>query len=145
MKFSILIILITVCSCTSDLPESKVPSIVYNAVKTKFPSAINIDWEKKQSNYEAEFKINGIEYKVYVEPTGKLIFHQYKIKVEEFPAPVTAKISAEYGEYKIDDAAIIEKDNIVFYQAELERKGEKDLQLFFSSDGSLTNQFKNLN
>jgi hypothetical protein len=51
-------------------------------------------------------------------------------------------LNTDYGGYKIDDSAVIEKDTLTYYQAELESKGKKDLKLVLHADGSLATQFK---
>ena len=137
MKLCILTLLIyiTASSCGGDYPASKVPSVVHNTIKHKFPGALDIDWEKNADSYEAEFDLNGIEYTAYVEPAGKLIFYKHDMKVSDFPAAIAATINAEYAGYKIDKSEKVEKDNIVYYQVKLESKQKKDLRLIFSADG----------
>ena len=85
MKLCILIIAIfvTASSCSEDYPASKVPSVVHNTIKAKFPGALDIDWKKNADSYEAEFDLNGIEYTAFVEPAGKLISYKHEIKAAE--------------------------------------------------------------
>ena len=99
-------------SCRNDFPASKVPSIVQNAVKAKFPAAIDIEWEKNANVYEAEFDLNGIDHTVYVDSTGKLVSYKHDIKTAEFPAAVSDAIATAYGGYKIDDPEKVESSNI---------------------------------
>ena len=133
-----------ISSCSNDYPVSKIPSVVQNAVKAKFPGAINIDWEKNTNEYQAEFNLKGIEHTVYVDTSGNLLSFKHDIKVSELPAPIISAISTVYTGYKIDDTEKIEKDNVVYYQAELESKKNKDLQLIFSADGKLATQINYL-
>ena len=125
-------------SCSQDIPNSKVPSVVLNAVQAKYGSANKIEWEKKNNLYEAEFKMDSVEYAVYIDSTGKLVMHKMDIKENELPAAVSSIIGSEYNGYKIDDAEKIEKEGIAFYEVELEGKGKKDIKLNFSADGKLT-------
>ena len=122
-------------SASGDYPASKVPSVVHNTIKAKFPGALDIDWEKNGDSYEAEFDSNGIEYTAYVAPEGKLISYKHDMKVADFPAAIAATINAEYAGYKIDEAEKVEKNNIIYYQVKLESKQKKDLRLIFSADG----------
>ena len=144
MKFSIFIlpIFFGACSCGDEIPVGDVPSLVQNSVKAKFPEAIDIDWKKNKVGYEAEFDLKNIEYNVHIDSTGKLILSKHDIKREEFPPAITTMLNTDYGGYKIDDAAVIEKDTLTYYQAELESKGKKDLKLVLLADGSLATQFK---
>ena len=141
MKSTILVVtasLFFLYSCSQDIPNSKVPSVVLNTVQAKFGSANKIEWEKKNNLYEAEFKKDSIDYVVYINPSGKLVMYKMDIKENELPAAVSMTISTEYVGYKIDDAEKIEKDGITYYQVELEGKGKEDLKLNFSADGKLT-------
>jgi hypothetical protein len=85
-----------------------------------------------------------VEYTAYVDSTGKLISYKHAIKAAEIPAAVIATINAEYTGYKIDEAEKVEKDNRIYYQAELERKQKKDLRLIFSADGKLATEINYL-
>lgn len=147
MKFSIIFFTISIAftSCSDELPAAKVPSLVQNSVKAKFPEAIDIDWKKSMVGFEAEFDINKIEYTVHIDSTGKLLLSKHDIKNEEFPPAITTKINTDYSGYKIDDAEIIQQDTLTYYQAELESKGKKDLRLVLFPDGSLATQLKYVN
>ena len=132
--------LFSLCSCSHDIPADKVPSVVLNTVQAKFGAAGKLEWEKKNNLYEAEFKMDSIEYAVYIDPAGKLVMSKWDIKENELPAAVSTTISTEYMGYKIDDAEKVEKDGTTYYQVELESKGKKDLELVFSADGKLSTQ-----
>lgn len=139
MKFTILIVvsLFSLYSCSQDIPASKVPSVVLNTVQTKFANANKIEWEKKKALYEAEFKVDSIEYAVYVDSAGKLIMYKVDIREDELPAAVAAIIRTEYTGYKIDDVEKIDKEGVLYYEIELDGKGKKDLELVFAADGKL--------
>ena len=147
MKSVILIVasLFSLYSCSQDIPPRKVPSVVLNTVQTKFVNASNIEWEKKKAFYEAEFKMDSIEYAVYVDSAGKLIMYKMDSRQEELPAAVSAAIRTEYIGYKIDDVERIEKDGIIYYEIELDGKGKKDLELVFSAVGKLVTELNYLN
>ena len=144
MTFAITASLFSLYSCSQDIPASKVPSVVLNTVQTRFGNAAKINWEKKKSLYEAEFKMDSIKYAAYIDPEGKLLMHKQDIKEAELPATVSSAISTEYIGYKIDDAEKIEKDGITYYGVELEGKGKKDLELVFSADGKIATQINYL-
>ena len=140
MKSTILVVtasLFFLYSCSQDIPNSKVPSVVLNTVQAKFGSANNIEWEKKNDLYEAEFKKDSIEYAVYIDLAGKLVMYKIDIKENELPAAVSSIVHTEYVGYKIDDAEKIEKDGVTYYEVKLEGKRKKDLKLNFSADGKL--------
>jgi len=129
---------LSLSACSQDIPAAKVPSVVQNAVQTKFSNAVNIEWEKKKTGlYEAEFAINSTEYTAWLDATGKLVAYKLGIKENELPAIITSAITREHAGYRIDDADKIEKDGITYYQVELDAKGKKDRNLVFSADGKM--------
>ena len=137
-----IILLITVASvslvsCGQDIPASKVPSVVQNTVQSNFASAVDIEWEKKNNFYEAEFDIDKIDYKAHVDASGKLMSCKISMKVSELPAVITTAISNEHTGYEIDDADKLEKDGATYYQVELDARGKKDKQLVYTADGRL--------
>ena len=136
--------LFSLYSCSQDIPAGKVPSVVLNTVQAKFGNAIKIDWEKKNTLYEAEFKKDSTKYAAYIDAAGKLVMYKLDIKENELPAAVSATIHTKYNGYKIDDAEKIEKDGTTYYQVELESKGKKDVELVFSTDGNLASQINYL-
>lgn len=144
MKYIILVIvsLFSLYSCSQNIPARKVPSVVLNAVQTRFVNVNKIEWEKKKTLYEAEFKMDSIEYAVYVDPAGRLVMYKIDIKESELPAVVSTVIRTEYIGYRIDDAEKIEKDGIAYYQVELEGQGKKEVKLIFSTDGKLVPEGK---
>ena len=146
MKSIILIAvsLFSLYSCSQDIPDRKVPSVVLNTVQTRFVNANKIEWEKKKALFEAEFKMDSIEYAVYVDSSGKLIMYKMDIREDELPAAVATTIATQYNGYKIDDVEKIEKDGIIYYEIELDGKGKKALELVFSADGKLVTELDHL-
>ena len=126
---------ISFVSCGQDIPDSKVPSVVLNAVKAKYPAASEVDWEKKKNFYEAEFDTDSIEHVVQVDAQGNILQHKYEIGLGELPASVQENLKSAYATFTVDDAAIIEKQGQRYYEVELEAKGQKDKKVIFTMDG----------
>jgi uncharacterized membrane protein YkoI len=124
-------------SCGQDIPESKIPSVVLNAVKAKYPGASDIDWEKKKDFYEAEFDMDSTEHEFHIDANGKIIEHKREISLSELPAAVQNVLKSGYPGHGIGEVDMIEKQGQVFYELELEAKGQKDKKVTFSSDGKL--------
>lgn len=140
MKSLSLIILgtaISIASCGQDIPDSKVPSVVLNAVQAKYPGATDVEWEKKKTNYEAEFKTDSMKLTLLVDGNGKIIQQKKDISNDALPAGILAAVKSAYAGYEIDDVEQIEKNGTIIYEVELEAKGKKDLKLFYSADGKL--------
>lgn len=138
-SLTLFVIATSIClaSCGQDIPESKVPSVVLNAVQAKFPGISNVDWEKKKDHYEAEFKKDSVEYTLQIDATGRVIQQKRDLENGAIPAAIQAAVSSAHAGYVIDDVDIIEKNGTTIYEVELEAKGKKDLKIFYSADGKV--------
>ena len=124
-------------ACGQDIPATQVPSVVQNTVVTKYANATHLEWNKKTGFYRAEFDIDKTEYTVHVADDGKLLLSKTEIPENALPAAVSAVVKKDHAGYAIDDMEKIEKDGMVYYLLELEKKGEKDKQLLFKPDGTI--------
>jgi uncharacterized membrane protein YkoI len=131
----------TVVSCSQELPESNVPSIILNAFKTRFVDAKDIDWKKEGQLYEVEFErgVADEDHKILFDLSGAIVVYKHDITTKSLPAPVIKAIQAKYKDYKIDEVENLEKSGITYYQVELENKPKKQ-QLVFSADGAVNNE-----
>lgn len=139
MKHVILIFLsaaFITSSCNSqDISRDKVPSVVQNTFKAKYAAATDVEWEKQADVYEADFDLNNTEISVRIDASGKVQMQKQDISVHELPAAVRTAIQNQYKDHTIDDADKIEKNGVVYYQVELEGKGNKDVKLVYTADG----------
>jgi len=135
----------TLVACGQDIPASKVPSVVQNTVTGKFTHITGIDWEKKKNFYEAEFDMEGVEYKAQVAPNRSLLVVLKAMPAANLPQPITEAIHRDYAEYSIDDVQQVEKNGVVYYQVELEKRKAKDVRLAYSPDGSIAKDFTYIN
>ena len=124
-------------SCAQNISAKKVPSVVQNTVQAKFANASDIEWEKKSNLYEAEFNMGTVEYTALIDANGKLVVYKSNMMEKDLPAAVSAAITREHSGYTIDDLEKVEKEGITYYQVELEASGKKDMELVFSTDGSI--------
>lgn len=127
---------ITFTACSQDIAASKVPSVVTNALQSKFTTATNVDWEKKKNMYEAEFKQDSLEVTVEIDAAGKIVRQKQDLTVQQLPANISQAISSQYKDFTIDDVEKVETNGTVFYQVELDApRGKKDIQLVFDANG----------
>lgn len=105
-----------------DIPQSEVPSVVLNAVSTAYPGATNMEWEKQNDLYEAEFDVDTKEYTVQLNATGGIVQTKYDVAETELPSAIKNTITANYKDLKLDDAEKVEKAGRTYYQVELEGK-----------------------
>ncbi len=143
MKQSIMItvtgfFLLASAGCSSQsIPAEKVPSLVLNSVKGKFPDASKVDWEKTKTMYEAEVKMNdSTEITMQLDGNGKILMQKSDLAQNQLPAAVLSVLQTKYKDYTIDDVELLEKDGVSYYQVELEAKGKKEVNLVLGSDGT---------
>ncbi len=135
--FSGLALLFATGCSSQNISADKVPSVVLNTVKAKFPDAREVEWEKNKTMYEAEVKLNdSTEVSMQLDANGKALLQKTDIVASSLPASVLNVLQSSYGAYTIDDAEQLEKDGQLYYQVELEAKGKKDLKLVLAADGT---------
>lgn len=122
-------------SCHSrDIAPDKVPSVVHNLLEMKYPLAQNIEWEKHEDFYEAEFKENdSTDISVRINEAGKLLMQKKDVSPAELSADIMKTLQERFKKYSVEDVERIEKDGIVYYQVEL--NGTTDVNVLFSTDG----------
>jgi hypothetical protein len=130
----------TMINCSRELPESKVPSLVQNAFRTRFIDAKDIDWEKNGRLYVVEFEMGASDedHKVLFDTVGTVVMYKYEIASGRLPAPVIHTLHTKYQDYEIDEVENLQKDGINYYQVELEKRKKKQ-HLVFSDDGTMNN------
>lgn len=107
-------------SCASAIDQQEIPSVVINAVMTKYPDAKDLDWEVKNGIYEAEFDLGKDDYEVWVNAEGTILKIEQEIRNTELPGVILTKLKSDYKDYKLDDAKRIEIGKKVYYELELD-------------------------
>lgn len=107
-------------SCASTIDRQEIPSIVINAVMTKYPDARELEWEWKNGVYEAEFELGKQDVEVWVDEKGTILKVEQEIRNTEIPTVILSDIKTAYKDYKPDDAKRIEIGKAVYYEIELD-------------------------
>ena len=123
-------------SCSQDISENQVPSLVKNSFKTQFTEATDIKWEKEKNVYEAEFVQNQQELSAQFDEAGKLLYVKTEIALTDIPAAVLQTITAKYADKKIDEAEKIVKEGKTFYEVELDGRFLSQ-ELVLTEDGKI--------
>lgn len=111
---------ITFVSCANTIDQQEIPSVVINAVMTKYPDAKDLDWEVKNGIYEAEFDLGKDDYEVWVNAQGTILKIEQEIRNTALPGVILTKLKTDYKDYKLDDAKRIEIGKKVYYEIELD-------------------------
>ncbi len=110
------------------ISTEKVPAAVKTAFQKAFPKATDIDWEKENNAFEAEFELEtGEEITAVFSPEGVLLEIEQEMTVSTLPQPVLDALKGK----RIKEASKITKaDGAIVYEAEVKRK-----DLLFDASG----------
>jgi uncharacterized membrane protein YkoI len=129
---------VSLLSCAQNLPESRVPAVVINAFKAKYPRATDVEWEKKGPHYEVEFEtgVKGRDHKLGLDSTGAILFHKQDISRADLPAAVMQAIEKNFPGWRTDDPEKTERNGVISYQVEVKRQGE-EWEVSFDPEGNI--------
>lgn len=129
MKTIALLLCALICTpaMAGHIKESSVPTTVKNCIEEKYPAAKDIEWDfdKDEQLYEAEFKIDGLEYKIEITPDGVLYASKEDFPVSGLPAAITKYIAEHYPDSKILGANRKTSRGIVTYDVGISDKGSR--------------------
>lgn len=122
----------TLMSCAQSTPAK-----VTEAFKTKFPNAKSVKWEKENdTEWEAEFKLNGVDYSANFGTDGTWKETEHKIKSKDLPQAVKNTLATEFTGYEIEDAEMVETPSFNGYEVEIE-KGEETMEVVLDKSGKV--------
>jgi hypothetical protein len=75
---------ISITACSDSISATDVPSVVLNSFKSKFPEAMKVEWEKVDTQFEAEFKSGNTDHAARLTADGRLIIHKKEIEDRAF-------------------------------------------------------------
>ncbi|MCF8462169.1 MAG: PepSY-like domain-containing protein [Flavobacteriales bacterium] len=141
MKKSMVIALamaaISTAACGQKKESEIAPKAVEASFQKKFPNAQKVKWEKENdSEWEAEFKLDGKEYSANFSADGTWKETEHEIAKSEIPAAVQNALNTEFAGYKIEESEISETAEGTVYEFELE-KGESDLEVTVDANGKI--------
>lgn len=114
-----------------------VPEKVKTAFSQKFPTAKKVKWEKEnETEWEAEFKMNGTKYSANFLFDGTWTETEYEIEKSAYPAAVKQTLDSEFAGYDIEEVEISETTDGKVYEFALE-KDETDMEAAISPDGKV--------
>ncbi|MEJ8755397.1 SdiA-regulated domain-containing protein [Pontibacter sp. H259] len=126
-------------SCDTIWENTKVPEAVKVQFADRYPTIKQADWDHEEGNFEAEFKVSGLERTALFTPGGKLISYTEEIDHRHLPKFILEQVQAKYANYKIDEAHRIQQNGAANYVVELEDKMD-EVKLRFDASGKLIEQ-----
>jgi Putative beta-lactamase-inhibitor-like, PepSY-like len=125
-----------------QLSTHKVPASVKESFHSKFEGASKVEWKRKSDqNYEAEFKLKGVEVAAKFDQKGKWLETETTIEQSELTKDIRATISTDYKDYKIIETQKVERadDKQILFEVHLEN-AEEILKLQFEGNGTVSSK-----
>ena len=117
-----------------DIDVSNVPSVVLNSFNKNFPTATDVEWERKGELFNVEFDVKFRDHEAWLNSKGGIVKHKKQLKAGELPVAVANTIKQNFKGYRIDDVDQYEERKQFFYKVELKNYGE-ERNLVFDQKG----------
>lgn len=134
-----LVVAATMVSCD----DYNAPQSLRSAFYDRYPTAVDVEWEKKRGYQVADFHIPGErgECEAWYK-SGEWVMTKFDIKYSELPQAVRTAFETEYGaQAPVDDVERLERknaDTIYFIETTMEVNGMlTDIDLDYAEDGTL--------
>nr|WP_302831752.1 PepSY-like domain-containing protein [uncultured Bacteroides sp.] len=136
----IAVLAFSACSDDDKNDGITVPESISNALKAKYPSATDVDWEKKGVYFVADCWVDGKELDVWFDANATWQLTEISIAWNDLPATVqTGFNGSEFATWQREDIDMLEYPlQPIQYVIEV-KNGNTEYQLFFSEDGNLMN------
>ncbi|MCB0855151.1 MAG: PepSY-like domain-containing protein [Bacteroidetes bacterium] len=129
-------------SCAQTSENQHVPEKVKTAFSQKFPKAKKVKWEKEnESEWEAEFKMDGKEYSANFSLNGDWMETEYEIKESAIPANIKTILDNNFSNYEIEEAEMAETSSGNSYEFEIEQ-GEEVFEVVIDAQGNVSQKKK---
>lgn len=126
-------------SFTSCFKDTGAPQKVKDAFEMKFPTATMVKWDKESdTEWEAEFKMNGIDYSSNFMEDGSWTETEYKVGEAEVPSNVMEALNAKFKGYDVKKMEFSETADSRVYEFDIEKDG-KEMEVSINANGTIVN------
>lgn len=116
------------------------PKKVKDAFAKKFPTVKKVKWEmENETEWEAEFKMEGTEYSANFLEDGTWQETEHEINRKSIPSNVKTTLDTEFSGYTIEEAELTDTTKGSVYEFELE-KGEEEMEVAIAINGKVVNK-----
>ncbi|MCC8146672.1 MAG: PepSY-like domain-containing protein [Bacteroidales bacterium] len=135
-------------SCDNDDDHLAVPEEYPAAFYSLYPDAKGIEWEKKGEYFVADFWRSDMkaEAEAWFNSRAEWQMTVTEILYDSLPSEVKNSFqSSEYSRWYLDDTDLVERyEKETLYVIEV-KKGDREYDLYFSSDGKLLQEMPSTN
>ena len=136
----LLAIMLFSASLFAGTVKKEVPKVVKDAFAKKFPNAKSVSWDQENaSEWEAEFKMDGMEYSANFDNQGTWKETEHEVKKSDVPQNVMASLKKEFSGYKIKESEISESSKGMVYEFEVKKSGEA-MEVAIDKNGRIVNK-----
>ncbi|WMJ73860.1 PepSY-like domain-containing protein [Cytophagaceae bacterium ABcell3] len=128
-----------------NLDNDEVPEKVKSEFQEEFPdvSMDDVDWEREDFQYTAEFEHEGMEHEVIIDKAGELVSSKSEMDAEKLPEEV--KEGIKDNNLTIDEeetARHYKNQESTLYKIEAETEEEEEVEAFFDEDGEIVEKIE---
>lgn len=124
-----------------EIPLDKLPKVVVDAVKARFPGAELQSAAKEDEDgtvvYEVVIKHKGHTIEVILSTAGTIMATEKAIEAKDLPAKVGKSLGEKYPKATIKKAEELTKDSRTSYEVIIETADKKTLEVVFDPDGKV--------
>lgn len=137
-KLKLTAMLILVSGYATYAQKTSAPKNVQDAFNKKFPTAKEVKWDKEnESEWEAEFTMDGHEYSANFTTDGKWKETEHSVSSSDIPFNVKKTLTSEFSGYDIEESEISETKDGLIYEFTIEKE-EHNLEIGIDKGGNVT-------
>ena len=117
----------------------KLPGVVTDSFKEKYPNAKTVSWEDKVSAFQASFDMDGDKYTARYTSKGEWLGSEKKIQQDKLPSAVKDGLAkSKYADWEVKTVVThYQPEGTEQYAIGVYKKGLNKKNLLFSSEGQL--------
>lgn len=117
--------------------SQEAPQKVKDTFSKMFPKARSVKWDKEsETEWEAEFKLDGTEYSANFDSNGIWKETEHEINLSQVPETVKATLQKEFKDFDIEEIELSETSKGTLYEFDVE-KGKTELEVAIDVNGKV--------
>jgi hypothetical protein len=125
MKKILLVVTMVICTSVALANNDEVDPAVKNAFRTKFPTAVGVEWSAGLNYYKASFFNQGVAQFAFYNEDARLIGVMKYVGVNQLPQMLQNQIKGYYSHYWLTDLFQMSDENGSHYYATLRNADNK--------------------